>query len=541
MRPDVVVTTLALLLVGCAPAGDNVFGVAGAEGSGSSGAGTDVGSASSASPTTGAVDDSDGGATGEGPKFDVAISDGGLGSDESTCAGVATILSSAGCLFAPWVGISLADEPWAVVAANSGQAPANVTLTSKDGVELEAATVQPGELHVFELTPEDPLLHDHINLESTHIETKAMRLESDVPIVAYQFTPYSSSDVASSDASLLLPAHVWGTDYLTALYANDGQPWVTVLSLEDDNEVTITAPESLVGQTLAGAGLVEFAPGQAQQVVLGAQQILKIRDNGLTDFTGFRVQSSKPVAVTVGAPTMSIPGPASLEWRDYLEEQVPPRVTWGTRYVAAKFHERGGEDDLYRFVADQDGTTITLSDGVSDVLALDAGEFADVATAASFVADGDKPFLVEHLMFSQAMTHGPKDDAEFPGGGQSGNCFGGADTTHVGDPSITFLAPVDQFRDDYTFLTPETFAWDFLTVVAKQSSWDMIELDGAPLPVGPTPIGGSGYARGSFAIADGPHVIAGNAAFAIEVYGYDCHISYAYAGGLNLQAINPPG
>jgi hypothetical protein len=111
----------------------------------------------------------------------------------------------------------------------------------------------------------------------------------------------------------------------------------------------------------------------------------------------------------------------------------------------------------------------------------------------------------------------------------------------VGDPAITFLPPVDQFRRSYTFLTPTTFAWDFITVVAQTSEWDQVELDGAALPTGPTPIGASGYGYASFPIADGPHVMAGDANFGIEVYGYDCVVSYAYPGGLSLAKLNPEG
>lgn len=494
-----------------------------------------------ASDSSDATDTGDGTDDGE-PKFDLMMDDVGPEKpDESTCEAVEESLSSAGCMFAPFVGRSFWDTPWAVVAANAGDNPATVTLTSRSGTEIEVAVVQPGETHVFEFAANSAEMMDHINPQNTYIDKKAMILESDVPIVAYQFAPYAFSEVASADAAMLLPVHVWDNDHLVGFYANDGSPWLTVLSLEDDNQITVTAPDYFNGDTVVGAGLTSFTAGQSQQVTLNSQEILKIRDNWNADFTGFHVESSRPVSVSVGAPTMSIPGPNSLEWRDYLEEQVPPRAAWGTSYVGAKFHDRGGEPDLYRFVAGQDTTTITLSGGYDDVLVVDAGDFAEVSTTESFFAEGDKPFLMEHLMVSQAMTAGPKDENVYPGNGQSGNCWGSPENSHVGDPAITFVPPVEQFRFNYTFLTPATYAWDFLTVVALEDEWDLIELDGAPLPAGPTPIGNSGYAKASFAIEDGPHVIDGDAKLGIEVYGYDCHISYAYPGGLNLHKINPEG
>ena len=71
---------------------------------------------------------------------------------------------------------------------------------------------------------------------------------------------------------------------------------------------------------------------------------------------------------------------------------------------------------------------------------------------------------------------------------------------------------------------------------------DTIELDGAALPAATElGVGGLGYAR--FLIPDGPHDIRSQSVkFGIEVYGYDCRISYAYPGGLSLGEINqPPG
>ena len=108
-------------------------------------------------------------------------------------------------------------------------------------------------------------------------------------------------------------------------------------------------------------------------------------------------------------------------------------------------------------------------------------------------------------------------------------------------PVTKGFPPVEQYRYNYGFLTPETYAWDMATVIAPMNGWDSIDLDGANLPEDPTPlgVGGLGYAR--FLIDDGPHYIASDSTkFGLEVYGYDCRVSYAYPGGLSLAAINPP-
>ncbi|MFY0535732.1 hypothetical protein [Nannocystis pusilla] len=104
------------------------------------------------------------------------------------------------------------------------------------------------------------------------------------------------------------------------------------------------------------------------------------------------------------------------------------------------------------------------------------------------------------------------------------------------------MPPTAQHRSSYTFLTPETYGWDMLTVVAPEAGWNTIELDGAALP-SPTPLGVGDLAYARFLIPDGPHDIRSQSVkFGIEVYGYDCRISYAYPGGLSLGEINqPPG
>lgn len=468
--------------------------------------------------------------------------------DESTCELAAMNLTSAGCLFAPTVGGVDTDLPWAVVAANTnGGVDAQVTLYSATGEVLEAATVAPKQLHTFILAAGSPVLLAHAMPAQTGHLPQVMRLESDVPVVAYQFSPYSSSQVARADASILLPEHAWGQDYLVPSYHNSdySESWVSILSMVDGNQVTVEMPAAMQGGTDAGGEVPALVAGGTTTHTVNAQQALRIVSPGgsVADFTGMRVHSTDPVAVMTGSPLMSLPGPGMNSYKDYLEEQVPPRTAWGKDYAVVKFRPRSDEPDLYRFIADKDGTVLTFTGGYQGEVTLAEGEFHQLLTDASFRVEGSEAFMVAHYMLSQDQSLGPKNDAEYPGEFTSRNCDVPSDqTTELGDPAITFIVPTAQFRSSYTFLTPETYAWDMLTVVAPLAGWASIELDGQPLPA-PTELGADdlGYAR--FLIADGPHDIRSAAVkFGIEVYGYDCRISYAYPGGLSLGEINqPPG
>ena len=45
-----------------------------------------------------------------------------------------------------------------------------------------------------------------------------------------------------------------------------------------------------------------------------------------------------------------------------------------------------------------------------------------------------------------------------------------------GDPSFLIIPPVEQFRDTYVFLTPDSYAFDFLRIIAPPDA--NILLDG---------------------------------------------------------------
>ena len=163
--------------------------------------------------------------------------------------------------------------------------------------------------HTFVLAANSMWLGQHAVESATGITTQALRLESDVPVVAYQFSPYSSSQVATADASILLPAHAWGTDYLVPSFHNsDGSDsWVSVISLSDDNEVTVEMPQGMTDSTAAGGSIPSLSAGAAHSETIDARQILRVVSPaaGSGDFTGMRVSSTGPVAVFSGSPSMS--------------------------------------------------------------------------------------------------------------------------------------------------------------------------------------------------------------------------------------------
>jgi hypothetical protein len=101
---------------------------------------------------------------------------------------------------------------------------------------------------------------------------------------------------------------------------------------------------------------------------------------------------------------------------------------------------------------------------------------------------------------------------------------------------MLMAVPTRQFRDNYILLTPSNYTEDFLSIVAPIGT--VIVIDGNPLAVSPTSrlsAGGRQWDIYKQGVPDGVHTITGGQAFGLYAYGYDCDVSYAYAGGLNLE------
>jgi hypothetical protein len=139
-----------------------------------------------------------------------------------------------------------------------------------------------------------------------------------------------------------------------------------------------------------------------------------------------------------------------------------------------------------------------------------------------------------------------------------------------GDPSIVIVPPIEQFRADYVFLTPDKYAFDFVSVIAPPGV--LVLLD--ELPLGPdrcqvTPADGLTEAQRGTPLPpylvytcqlsfptinpfvdpiitspgtqnDGVHRLVAGAPIGVMVTGFDNYVSYAYAAGTELREISMP-
>ncbi len=478
--------------------------------------------------------------------------------------------------------------PFALLVANLADTPTEVKVTRRDSAAVTteialSVTVQPGALEVL------PLEQRH--LDGAGIGWNAWRLETTSPVVAYQFNPLSNVDVFSNDASLLLPVHSHGKEYLVVSApqltgAGPGGQGVTeyrgtATIVANTPETTVTITPSV--RTLAGDGLPSMAAGETQSFVLWPYQILNLKsDSPGGDLTGTEILANHPVAVFTGHES----APSSDKCcTDHLEQQLYPVARWGTRYVATKAIPRNVEPDYWRVLASQADTKVTFTPAVAAPVVLQRGESFELATSADFLVEADKPVLLTQLLASSGEVVSPPPgspcidtsechpgytcevtDALYTGctaptcGGPGAACLPGhtcrcqgADEAGdgeagvggepavpdcrcvpIGDPSLILAAPEGQFRANYIFLTPSAYAFDYVNLIVPLGA--TVALDG--IAIGPsalTAIPGTGYSVARLAVSDGIHEVIATAPMSVVVYGYDDDVSYGYLGGLGLH------
>lgn len=469
----------------------------------------------------------------------------------TTCAEAERIPSSVGCEFFPLAlpQHSLQYGNTAFLVSNVSAQTAHVVLEDRDGTVAEV-DVAPGASETLVVGPERQLLTE------SGLQVRGYRLTSDEVLQVFVVVPPERTPTA--DASIVLPTNALGRRHRVVTYPSSsgssyaGQ-YIAVTPTQDATAVTI----ELVGETtisLAGGGFPALDAANANEreitVQLDAYDVLVVTANSTNpatgvldnDLTGSFVHSDAPVAVYSGTTPVYVPQPPPGEeicCADLLTEAVPPTQAWGRHYAAVKLEPRGDEPDLWRFVADHDGTVVTLSGGVDDTISLDAGEHFDLLTTETFVADGSAPFALVHFMVGSQLV----------GGSQEGPAIQTADCGELntpGDPAMVWVYPRENWLTRYLFTVDisEGAPWcgDRITLVATVASWDAITHNGEPLAA-PTAIAGSDLGYVYIAAEEGTHELLAppDVGFEVTAYGYADDGSYVFSGGVGLQVLNPAG
>ena len=463
--------------------------------------------------------------------------------------------------------------PFAVIVSNLSTRVATITITAKASAEatptqVDQRDVQPGQLEIFNLPQH--------NMGGAGIFWTAYRVQATAPIIAYQFNPLDNVDVFSNDGSLLLPTNTYGREYIAVSRFellgggpnNSEIPYrgeISVVTASADTTVQVT-PST---RTQAGTSMATMQAGQTYTYTLQPFQVLNIKsDQNNGDLTGTVITADKDIAVFGGHESAIS---RDVCCTDHLEQQIYPVETWGKSYVAAKSFKRLVEKDYWRVLASENGTQVSFNPAIQLPRTLNRGESYEFATDADFVITADKPILVSQVLASSSEVVNPAaysdcfSTAQCYAGyecvpvdlstqlclppvcataGSTAGCPGGhvctcfdalnCACTAVGDPALILTPPVDQYRDEYVFLTPNKYKDDYITIMAPASA--VVTLDDGPLGANVfTPISGASWRIARLKVTDGVHHLTATAPVGVIVYGYDRDVSYGYAAGLNLS------
>jgi hypothetical protein len=326
---------------------------------------------------------------------------------------------------------------------------------------------------------------------------RAYRLRSIHPVIAYQFNPLAQADVFSNDASLLFPTSALGTRTTvigwpqnlstkgtTAQVSNrDFRSTLTLVGTEANTTVVVRFGP-LATRVLGLQPDQVWGPNEVATFELGPFDTINLETDGfLADFTGSVVESTRNLVIYTGSEGADVPSytrtPDRLCCADHVEGQLPPDGSLGTHFMLARTPARArainealvdpflelpeaDEYEIARVLATAPGTTRvdTALASPFDAFTLEQGESAMLTLTRDTELVASKPVSVIQLLIGQSAAGIP---LEYPGG----------------DPALVVVAPVDQFRRDYTFLTPATYGFDAVTIVARPEA--TILLDDEPL------------------------------------------------------------
>jgi len=480
-----------------------------------------------------------------------------LGQCFDSCALAEGTNSYLGCRFLSVPMANLVDEvfwdDFAVVVGNpSTRATAEVTI-SRNGAFVASADVEPRQTRAVSLPMLVALQDATVNQV---VRGGAYEVRSTVPVAAYQYNPLHFSVQVdgeeqfsfTNDASLLLPEHVLTGNYMAA-----GWPGLGVGEFPGSSQFipgTVAVAATVDGTLVEITSSAETAPGEPGALLPGETTVLALNrgdvlqiqsaqpgeelginvcderggqqdGNGdgdscldivLGDLSGTRIVANQPVAAFAGHVCTFVPHTARA--CDHLEEMLFPLETWGTETVVAAPMFPGRDDaktaSMLRVLSAVDGNTIRFTPPVLPDTVVDAGQTIEVTTSDDVHIAGDGPFVATQFLLGQRALF-----------------------STIGDPAMGTGIPLQQWRDEYDFLTPDTYEANWLGITAPAGT--SVYLDGIEVE-GWADVDGTIYEVARVEVQPGSHRVesVGDVGFGIVSYGYARFTSYLHPGGMNF-------
>ncbi len=329
------------------------------------------------------------------------------------------------------------------------------------------------------------------------------------------------TNVASNsfDATYVLPVHALGDDYIiqtydqsaAVQYFSDLTTYLTsaflIVAVEDSTIVDIT-PQV---KTLSGT-----AAGIETSVTLQAGETYQVRSHtgsGSRDLTGSRVttRDCKPIAVFNGNTLTTIPDVDN--GYDHIFEQAMPVRSWGRKFVVTASTSR--RRDLVKIVSAANDNVITRNGQTIATL-------QEYGTHSFYLNSSEKSCYIESTSPVAIYLY---------------NTTSSDDDKAIGDPSMLWIAPIEQRLNEITFAT---FSGDeyhnssiddhYVNIIVASDDIDKVYFDHTLIPSQSfnTVNGNADYSFVSKSISHSAHHISCTGGFNAQVYGFGVARGYAY-------------
>ena len=240
------------------------------------------------------------------------------------------------------------------------------------------------------------------------------------------------------------------------------------------------------------------------------------------DLTGTKITSSKPLSVFSGSDCTLVP--PGIGGCDHLVEQVPPTVTWGTKFLVASLEGRSSGERIRVLSARAASVSVNCNTVVS------VSEF-QLQSGGSF-----REFEIPINSFCSIESTSPVLVAQYAYG---------RDSDGMGDPFMMIIPPIEQFTNNYLVEAFLLFVSNYVTVYVSSEFFQtaQIVLDNSIVTGWRNVVCSSGEICGHISrtkVSTGAHSIRhqnSSAALGVSVYGFSTFDSYGYPGGMRLSPI----
>ncbi len=405
-----------------------------------------------------------------------------------------------------------------------------IFITSRQAASGTITLMRDGTSQNFSVSP--GVTYRYVVAESTNnpfaasgsgnVQNLGIHITSNENVSVYAFNKRR----LSADATVILPTPTLGNNYIVASYYEEsGQQNIEseflIVGTEDGTDIEINPSVATVDGKAAG---IPFS------ITLNRGETYQIQAN--SDLTGTSITSTsndpnecKNFAVFGGNKWTRIGNCGGAN--DQLYEQLYPINAWGENYIVIPFLGRNSNGDLYRVIASEPNTRVTIDDGTGGptvTTLAQAGRYVTNNADQATLISSDKPIQVVQYSKSQCAEVN-------------------ANNNSPGDPFMLVVSPNEQLLNEVTFNTLNSDVIDnyYTTIITTTTNRDEVTLNGATINASDWVTLGSNpfysYARVGLA-GNRDYTLIAPDGFISYVYGFGVIESFGYAAGASLENLN---